>query len=432
MKHATLLKAAAALAVAVTIGFSQTAVTPVAKIAKQAAATHKPLPIMPAVSIPAGSFRSHAWIAGPLAAPAPAAKALPAFCNITIPGLGHINCPNALRTAYSVPSIVGGNGGAGMTIAIIDAYHYAGAEYDLNYFSSVMNLPLCTSASGCFTQVNQEGGAPRAVSDSGWEGETMLDIEWAHAIAPNAKILLVEGDSAYFSDMLTALLYAIPQADIVSNSYGASEGDGETDLDFVFSAAKPILFSSGDNGAPTQYPCASPGVTCVGGTTLNVNPTTFQRVSETGWAGSGGGCSAYEPTPAFQAGIATTCETNARATPDVAAIADPATGVAVLDSGNGGWFLVGGTSLACPVTAALYANVMTARVSFGKTKFGNMNQTLYNAFVSNPSWFYYDVTSGNNGLPAGPGYDLVTGMGVSKASAMANRFFGLVDAPPLD
>lgn len=426
MKLTTLLKSLVLLAVAVNIGFSQTAATPVAKLAQKAVAAGKPLPLMPAASVPAGSFRSHAWIAAPLTAPTPSPNALPGFCNTTLTinsNTYYAFCPNGLATTYGIPSIAGGNGGAGATIAIVDAFHYGSAASDLNTFSSIMGLPACTIASGCFKQVSQIGGAPRTAGNANWELETMLDIEWVHSIAPKAKILLVEGDDNSFDSLGTALEYAIGHADIISNSYGSNEFDGETYFDSLYTANKPILFSSGDAGAPATYPCASPGVTCVGGTTLNVN-ASYQRVSETAWAGSGGGCSLYEPTPTYQSSIPTTCAS--RGTPDVAAIADPATGVIVLDTGNGGFFLVGGTSLACPVTAALYADVMTARFAFGKGKFGAMNTTLYHAFMSNAPWFYFDVTSGSNGLPAGPGYDLVTGMGVSKGVSMASRFFGLV------
>ena len=329
-------------------------------------------------------------------------------------------------TAYGVNQIVGGNGGNGMTIAIVDAFYYASAEADLNYFSTAMGLPACTVASGCFTHVDQNGIVAGGTADDGWELETMLDVEWAHAMAPKAKILLVHSNDSSYGSMLTALMYAYQHADIVSNSYGSGEFNGETSLDSIFAAsAVPLLFSSGDGGAPATYPCSSPFVTCVGGTTLNVN-SSYQRTSETGWSDSGGGCSAWEPSQTWQSGIATAKCSTSRGTPDVAADADPYTGVAVYDSGNGGWWIVGGTSLSTPLTAGIYANVMTARVSFGKPKFGFMNPSLYQAARNNYAYFYFDVTSGNNGLPAGTGYDLVTGLGVSKAAAMANRFFGLI------
>jgi subtilase family serine protease len=228
--------------------------------------------------------------------------------------------------------------------------------------------------------------------------------------------------------------YTSGGASIVSNSYGTDEFSGETGYDYIYSGSPvPLLFASGDGGAPGIYPCTSIYGTCVGGTSLYVNPATFVRTSEVGWAGSGGGCSTQEFLPSWQSGfdIPALCG-GYRAYPDVAAIGDPDTGVWVYDSGEscGGYCGVGGTSLATPVTAALYANMFTARKSFGKAAFGFMNPSLYTAATNNYAYFYYDVLTGNNGFAAGPGYDLVTGLGVSKVPAMANRFFGLI-YPPL-
>jgi subtilase family serine protease len=317
-------------------------------------------------------------------------------------------------------------------VAIVDAYHYAGAASDLAFYSSLMGLPACPVGT-CFNQVNQVGGPPRAAANSSWETKTMLDLEAVHSIAPNAKILLVEGDNATTGNLNIAVGYAVANADIVSNSYGSSEFSSETTFDVSY--AKPVLYSSGDKGAPGSYPCYSPYATCVGGTTLSVN-SSLQRASETGWSGGGGGCSLYEAAVAYQTGFVGSalapCTT--RAEPDVAADADPNSGLLVYDSNNypGVVVLVGGTSLACPLTAGLFADVMAARVSFGQPKFGEMNSELYAAAARTPgppqvdSYFFYDVTSGNNGNAAGPGYDFVTGLGVSKASDMGNRFFGLV------
>jgi subtilase family serine protease len=319
---------------------------------------------------------------------------------------------------------VGGGGGAGIVIGIVDAFHYAGAEADLNSFSATMLLPPCTKASGCFKQVNQVGGPPRVGSGgSAWEIETMLDLEYAHAMAPNAKLVLVEGDDDSFDSLNTAVTTALTTmgADVVSNSYGAGEFYGEAYYDTTYYVNKPILFSSGDGGAPSVYPCTSPYVTCVGGTSLTVN-ASLQRTSETGWSGSGGG---------YQLVNGVTLCGSWRATPDVAADADPNTGVAVLDSGNGGYYRVGGTSLSCPLMAGILADIDTARVSFGKAKFGgpyagiSLDPELYDAFKANLPYFYYDVKTGNNGYAAGIGYDLVTGMGVANGPALGNRFFGL-------
>jgi subtilase family serine protease len=388
-----------------------------------AMAIGQPLPVVPANAVPHGLNRPHVWVAAFLGANGSASPfALPSFCNKPS-GPSFVFCPNGIQTAYGINQIIGGNGGAGRTIAIVDAFHYAGAAVDFNKFNTDMGLPACTTGSGCFTQVNQTGGPPSAPGDTGWELETMLDIEYAHAMAPNAKILLVEGDSNSFANLIIAETYAAAHADIVSNSYGAGEFAGENGLDASYALGKPLLFSSGDNGAPTSYPCSSINATCVGGTKLTVNTTTLVRTAETGWSGSGGGCSAFEPVQAYQNGLVP-CQS--RATPDISADADPNSGVAVWDSGNGGYFLVGGTSLACPLTAGLFADITTARVAFGQAKFTFLNKSLYHGAVSNYPYFYFDVLTGSNGFPAGPGFDLVTGLGVSKGAAMANRFFGLI------
>jgi subtilase family serine protease len=407
--------------------------------ARLAAAGH-PIPVVPTAA--AGHNRPFVWVAKTFnSSLKPLSSSLPWFCNIQ-DGPYWLFCPNGLNTAYSTSQIVGGNGGAGMTIAIVDAYYYANVEADLGVFDSTMLLPACTVANGCFKTVDQRGNVTPGLggSDTGWELETMLDVEWAHSMAPKAKILLVHSDTSGDDDMAAAVIWAYTSggASIVSNSYGGSEFVGETTYDYVYSGSPvPVLFASGDGGAPGIYPCASIYATCVGGTSLYVNPTTYVRTSEVGWAGSGGGCSTQEPIPSWQATLGI-CDT--RAYPDVAAIADPDTGVMVYDVGNFGvgyYGLVGGTSLATPVTAALYADMFTARKSFGKTAFGFMNPSLYTAAANNYAYFYYDVLTGNNGFAAGVGYDLVTGLGVSKLPAMANRFFGLVypplpSAPPPD
>jgi len=402
------------------LGLAQQAATP-GQIAALATAIGQPLPVVPSYAVAKGVTRPHIWVAeflGPQGSPSPN---LPSFCNGPH-GAGYLFCPNGIQTAYGISGIMNGNWGAGRTIAIVDAYHYFNASADFDAFNTAMGLPPCTTGSGCFRQVNQVGGPPRAGANSGWELETMLDIEYAHAMAPLAHILLVEGDDNSFVNLIIAETYAAAHADIVSNSYGAAEFNGQNANDPSYALGKPLLFSSGDNGAPTSYPCSSINATCVGGTTLFVNGS-LQRTAETGWSGSGGGCSAFEPGQAYQAGLV---PCTSRATPDIAADADPNSGVAVLDTGNGGYFAVGGTSLACPLTAGLFADITTARLSFGKAPFTFLNNSLYKGANSNFNYFYFDVTAGNNGFPAGPGYDLVTGLGVSKGAAMANRFFGLI------
>jgi subtilase family serine protease len=172
----------------------------------------------------------------------------------------------------------------------------------------------------------------------------------------------------------------------------------------------------------------------VGGTTLNVNGSD-QRTTETGWSGSGGGCSAIEVAPTYQSLYGVTLCGPARAMPDIAAVADPSTGVWITDTwdfpSDAGICCIGGTSLASPVMAGIFADVDTARVGFGKAKFGGssagifLDLDLYHAFNANSAYFFFDVTSGCNveGCAA-PGYDLVTGIGVLRGPDTANRFFG--------
>jgi len=304
--------------------------------------------------------------------------------------------PATIKSAYNFSS--SSTTGAGKTIAIVDAYDDPTAESDLAVFSSQYGLSACTSANGCFTKVNQRGGSSYPRKDSGWALEISLDVQWAHAIATGAKILLVEADSNSFSNLLAAEDYAKSHAQYVSNSWGASEFSGESSYDSHFSQSGVSFFvSSGDSGLPAQYPSASPNVISVGGTRLTFSGGNFQ--SETGWSGSGGGCSAYEPKPSWQNTGSVNCN-GKRATPDVSLDADPASGVSVYDStryqGQQGWFTVGGTSASAPMWAARSADAGTV---------------VNSAYVYGSSITFRDITSGNNGASALAGYDLVTGRG---------------------
>jgi subtilase family serine protease len=309
--------------------------------------------------------------------------------------------PGTIKSAYSFPT--GSTAGAGTTIAIVDAYDDPTAESDLGVFSNTYGLPACTTANGCFSKVSQTGGTSYPRKDSGWALEISLDIEWAHAIAPGAHILLVEASSNSFANLLVAEDYAKANAQYVSNSWGGSEfsGEGSNDSHFLQSGVS-FFVSSGDSGLPAQYPSASPNVISVGGTTLNFSGQTL--VSETGWSGSGGGCSAYETATTAQHAFATFAQAGCgtkRGTPDVSLDADPASGVSVYDTtryqGQAGWFRVGGTSASSPMWAARSADARTV---------------VNSAYVyTNSPITYRDITSGNNGAGALAGYDLVTGRG---------------------
>lgn len=247
---------------------------------------------------------------------------------------------------------------------------------------------------------SQESNFPK--TNAGWSLEIALDVEWAHAIAPGAKILLVEATSNSLTNLLAAEDYARTHAQYVSNSWGGPEFSGENAFDSHFLQAGVSFFvSSGDNGIPAEYPSASPNVISVGGTALNFNGGSFS--SETGWSGSGGGCSAFELATPAQAGFGTFGQVScgsSRGTPDVSLDADPNSGVSVYDSvrlhGQVGWFTVGGTSASSPMWAARSADA------------GALVNSIY---VYGNKITYRDITSGSNGLSCLVGYDLVTGLG---------------------
>ena len=221
-------------------------------------------------------------------------------------------------------------------------------------------------------------------------------------MTPGARVLLVEAASNSFTNLLTAEDYAGRHAGYVSNSWGAAEFSGESAYDGHFQHPGVSYFvSSGDAGLPAEYPSSSPDVISVGGTTLHFASGVYS--SETGWSGSGGGCSLYEPATSAQAQFGSYGQVGCagrRATPDVALVADPASGVSVYDSvkarGQRGWYVVGGTSASAPMWAARSA--VTGR-------------TVDAASVYGGSIVFRDIQAGNNGAPALMGYDLVTGRG---------------------
>jgi subtilase family serine protease len=314
--------------------------------------------------------------------------------------------PAKVKGAYGYSSAA--NAGAGQTIAIVDAFDAGNVERDLGVFSKQYGLPACTTNTGCFKKVDQRGGTHYPKADVGWALEITLDIEWAHAIAPGAKIVLVEANTSLLTDLLAAQDYARTHAKYVSNSWGVFEFAGEQAYDGHFKQAGVSIFAAaGDLGAYyPSYPATAPSVVAVGGTHLDLD-SNGAVTSETGWsfdgypsAAGGGGCSAYEPAPASQSSVSTPLCGPGRATPDVSLVADPASGVSVYFSGryNGhtGWFVVGGTSAATPMIAG-HAATTGAFVD---------PDAIYNGAMS-----FRDVTRGDNGQPCTDGYDLCTGVG---------------------
>jgi subtilase family serine protease len=308
--------------------------------------------------------------------------------------------PAQVKAAYGFPT--GSKAGAGQTIAIVIPYHHPTLEADLKVFSKTFGLRRCTKSNRCLKVVNHRGGKSYPKTSTRWAREAALDVQWAHAIAPGAKILVVEAKSDRLSDVLKAEDYATSHAGYVSDSLGLPEYAGQSAHNHHFDRPKVSIFAaSGDDGDRPTYPASAPGVIAVGGTTLvDVGKPTF---TEKGWQGSGGGCSAYEKAPAAQAAFpgykATNCG-GRRATPDVSLVADPRSGVSVYTSYKTDlpWVTLGGTSAAAPMWAARSA-VAGLKVNAG---------TLYGSASSIP---FRDIAAGNNGLPALPGFDLVTGLG---------------------
>jgi len=315
--------------------------------------------------------------------------------NFTTPG--GLN-PQQVRAAYNLTA-----SGAG-TIAIVDGYDNPNAAADLQTFSTQFGIPM----TGSFTKHTM--GSVRA--NSGWALESSLDVQWAHAIAPAANILLVEAKSSRLSDLLAAVDYArkVPGVISVTMSWGASEFSGSSAYDSYFTSGngQPITFfaSSGDSGTGVQWPAVSANVVGVGGTTLNASGSSS---TETAWNGSGGGISSFVNEPSYQSSLVHNSN-GMRAVPDVSFDADPQSGVAVYDSygynGQKGWFVVGGTSLGSPSWAAIRALGTASNPAFYTDA---TNPTIY-------STDFRDVTSGSNGscgavCTAATGYDFITGLG---------------------
>jgi hypothetical protein len=343
--------------------------------------------------------------------------------------------PTQIRHAYGFDQIALPNGaaadGSGQTIAIVDAYDDPNIANDLHQFDVRFGLPDPT-----FTKVNQNGGTNYPAADSGWASEIALDVEWAHAIAPRANILLVEASDSTYTNLFAAVDYAArqPGVSVVSMSWGGGEFPGESSYDSHFltpsgHAGVTFVASSGDSGAPVSYPAASPNVLTVGGTTTSMD-SAGNILGESGWSGSGGGISSAEAQPSYQNGIVTQSSSQ-RTNPDVAYDADPNTGFPVYDSFNNGvsspWSQFGGTSDAAPQWAALIAIADQGRALNGLGSLDGRTQTLPKIYSVSASDFR-DTTSGASfGSPAYsavPGYDLVTGRGTPHANLLVADLIG--------
>jgi len=330
---------------------------------------------------------------------------------------GSLGCVYRVGQTYSGCTPAGGSahhptGGSG-AIAIVDAYHNPDAAADLAQFDSFWGRPAvsftqiyCQAAKGTCNSSN-----PPPATDNNWGLEEALDIEWAHAMASNAKVFLIEAHSSSLADLTWAVAWAGYYVDIngggeVSNSWGASEFSGETSYDSYFNNYSgnyhPVVYlaSGGDSGT-VEYPSASPYVVSAGGTTVN-RDASGNFLSQTCWSGTGRGASTVESIPSYQGNIASLSGSK-RLTTDLSFDADPTSGVWVYDALNGGWFVVGGTSVSSPSLAGIVNN---AGNKFSTTF--QENNLLYSEFIGKATYAadFYDVTP--------TGYDTCTGIGTPR------------------
>ena len=342
----------------------------------------------------AGFARCHAKIRtddnhNPLATPDP-------------PGYG----PAEHRSAYGIPADA-----AGKTIAIVVAYGYANAETDLATYRAQFGMESCTTANGCFRKLNQAGQpSPLPADNILWSQETALDLDMASAICPACKLLLIQANSNSMKDLSAAVATAGRSgAHAISNSYGAAEHRLFAPYEQMYDIpGVAVTVSTGDSGYGVSFPASSPHVVAVGGTSLT-RVSNSRGWSETVWSGTGSGCSTVFAKPSWQ----TDSGCGKRTVGDVAAVADPSTGVSVYgpgSTGKSGWYVFGGTSVAAPIIAAAYAI--------------NGGPVNHAADVYSQATALNDVAAGSNGFckkgsylcTATGGYDGPTGLGTPKGT----------------
>jgi subtilase family serine protease len=342
--------------------------------------------------------------------------------------------PSQIRAAYGFGSIVFTNSkgqkvagdGTGETIAIVDAYEDPHITADLQAFDAAFGISDNDGKGNFALTTVMMAPASQMTTDDGWAMETALDVEWAHAVAPGAHILLVEAVSAGIGDLLGAVDYARNQTGVVavSMSWGGGEMHSEKYFDTYFTTPAghrggygllggvTFVAAAGDDGAGAEWPSVSPNVVAVGGTTLSTTSSGAWG-AETAWSGSGGGVSMYEPKPTYQ--DLNVIGGSYRTNPDVSIDADPNTGYPIYDNG---WLTIGGTSAGAPQWSALIAIADQGRALKGKGSLNGATQALPDLY-SLPANDFHDITSGSNGYSATAGYDLATGRGSPKANLIA-------------
>ena len=379
--------------------------------------------------------------------------------------------PAQIRAAYDLPALPAAGTaltaaqaaqlGAGQTIYIVDAMHNPNAAAELAIFNQKFGLPACTTkaiatnatlplppapASGCEFSVvyNTPSSAMTATApayNSGWAMEIALDVQWAHATAPLARIVLIEAPDASVNSLLGAVRLAnLMGPGVVSMSFGAAEGSWTASVDSAFTGKNmSYLAATGDSGSGVSWPSVSPNVLAVGGTTLSYSGSGAR--SEAAWSGTGGGISAYTALPSYQtASVPGLTNLLRRNVADVAFNADPATGqyTAVMTPGSSSasWLSIGGTSLSTPQWAGLVAIANASRALQAKAALGLPHSMLYGQIAAVPGTFassFADITRGSNGTcgvcTARVGYDPLGGLGTPNVKSLLASLSGTQIAP---
>jgi F0F1-type ATP synthase membrane subunit c/vacuolar-type H+-ATPase subunit K len=354
--------------------------------------------------------------------------------------------PNDLSTLYKYPAPAAqGSAGKGQTVEVVVVGDYAAAESDLAVYRSHFGLPPCTTANGCLTKISTSttgqisvlsGGSSSisayaasisayaaTPSSTGWAGEVDTDTQMISATCPQCKIVISEAATDSISDLSQAVITGINTAGVTIVS--ASFGTPESISDLVMNTAADnyqgtkvvaaydnyrgvkVVAAAGDYGYGVYFPASQNSVIAVGGTTLSASGST---VNESVWSGTGSGCSMFFPRESWQKVPTTGC--SMRSVVDIAAVADPNTGVAIYDSTlagtSGGWATFGGTSVSAPIITGIISLSGDTQGSVGAQK-------LYAAASSN----FLKITSGSNGTCAAlflctaqGGYSGPTGLGI--------------------
>lgn len=369
--------------------------------------------------------------------------------------------PAQIRAAYGMPplpaagvtptALQAAQMGAGQTIYIVNAYHDPNIVAELNAFNAKFGLPGCTVKSiatnatlplpaaskteGCVFSVVYNTPSATMTStapafESGWATEIALDVQWAHATAPLARIILIEAPDASINSLLGGIKLANAMGPgAVSMSFGTTEGTWTSSVDTAFTGTgMTYLAATGDWGTQVSWPSVSPRVVAVGGTSLSYTGSGSR--TEVGWSSTGGGISLYTPTPTYQANTVPGMGNMVRrAVADVGFNANPSTGqfVAVMQPGSSAvsWVSAGGTSLSTPQWAGLVAVANALRAQSGAAALGTPHAVLYGTIGSTPGTYasaFSDIQSGSNGscpiCSAKTGYDGLTGLGTPNVTGL--------------